>query len=61
MLPDSWTPDRIKVEVNAAYNNRISVPNRPGMWQGTTPSGIAVAGYTHPDLTVYPLRGGLIR
>jgi hypothetical protein len=61
MFPDSWTPDRIKVEVNAAYNNRTSVPNRPGMWQGTTPSGIAVAGYTHPDLTVYPLRGGLIR
>ncbi|WP_445117105.1 EndoU domain-containing protein [Acinetobacter sp. WZC-1] len=54
MFPDSWSADRLKVEVDAAYKNRQPVPNRPNMWQGKTPSGVEVAGYLQPKTTVYP-------
>lgn len=54
MFPDSWSADRIKVEIDSAYKNRTVVPNRPNMWQGVTPSGVEVTGFLKPDTTVYP-------
>ncbi len=48
---DSWTKNRIKVEVNAAFQNKIIIGNR---WMGTTPSGVQVQGYLTPNTTVYP-------
>uniref|UniRef100_UPI001EEC11A3 EndoU domain-containing protein n=1 Tax=Vibrio vulnificus TaxID=672 RepID=UPI001EEC11A3 len=52
MFPDTWSADRVKVEVGAAYKNRIVVGNK---WQGTTPSGVKVEGYLNPKTTVYPI------
>ncbi|MFJ2539444.1 DUF637 domain-containing protein [Pseudomonas sp. NPDC087614] len=52
MFPDSWTGDRVKVEVDEAFKNRIV---SGGMWRGTTPSGVRVEGYLSPNTTVYPL------
>ena len=51
MFPDSWTTDRIKVEVDAAFQNRTVVGNK---WFGTTPSGVQVEGFLKPKTTVYP-------
>ena len=59
MFPDSWTSDRLKVEVDYAYKNRVphSDPLKAskGMWQGVTKSGVKVEGYVSPKTTVYPL------
>ena len=52
MFPDSWSADRIKVEVDFAYQNRIVSGNR---WTGTTPSGVSVTGWVAPKTTVYPI------
>ncbi|WP_407638716.1 EndoU domain-containing protein, partial [Acinetobacter gyllenbergii] len=61
MFPESWTTDRLKVEVDGAYKSRIQHPDpqkaAKGMWYGRTPSGVAVEGYTQPNTTVYPLYG----
>ena len=56
MFPRNWTQDRVKVEVDFAYQNRINFYNYRGvlMWKGKTPSGIWVEGYTTPNTTVYP-------
>lgn len=43
--------DRIKVEVDAAFQNRTVTGNK---WNGTTPSGVRVEGYLSPKTTVYP-------
>ncbi len=51
MFPKSWTADRIKVEVDAAFQNRKITGNK---WTGTTPSGVRVEGYLSPKTTVYP-------
>ncbi|MCT8964149.1 EndoU domain-containing protein [Pseudomonas veronii] len=51
LFPDSWTADRIKVEVDGAFQNRTVVGNK---WTGTTPSGVQVEGYMSPKTTVYP-------
>lgn len=51
LFPDSWTADRIKVEVDAAFKNRTVVGNK---WTGTTPSGVRVEGFLSPKTTVYP-------
>lgn len=51
MFPKSWTADRIKVEVDAAFQNRAVAGNK---WTGTTPSGVRVEGYLSPKTTVYP-------
>ncbi|WP_245227165.1 MULTISPECIES: DUF637 domain-containing protein [Pseudomonas] len=51
LFPDSWTADRIKVEVDGAFQNRTVVGNK---WTGTTPSGVQVEGYISPKTTVYP-------
>lgn len=57
MFPDSWSADRVKVEVDAAYKNKSIVTNSRGerMWEGITPSGVKVTGYLEPNTTVYPL------
>ena len=59
MFPDTWSDARVKVEVDKAYQNRITHPDPQkasrGMWYGRTPSGVAVEGYTQPNTTVYPL------
>ena len=58
MFPKDWTPNRIKFEVDFAYKNRkahsdINKALR-GMWEGITPSGVWVEGYTNRNTTVYP-------
>ncbi|WP_410498660.1 hemagglutinin repeat-containing protein [Chitinibacter sp. S2-10] len=55
MFPDSWSADRVKVEVDAAYKNKTISPDSPNMWIGFTPSGVKVTGYLTPKTTVYPL------
>ncbi|KAB0516537.1 hemagglutinin repeat-containing protein [Pseudomonas extremorientalis] len=52
MFPDSWTSDRIKVEVDMAFKNKQVSGDT---WTGTTPSGVKVKGYLSPKTTVYPL------
>ena len=57
MYPEWWTGDRIKVENDFAYLNRIELPNSQGVydiWEGRTLSGIEVRGYLTPDVTVFP-------
>lgn len=59
MFPDHWTGDRIKVEVDAAYQNRQLFKHPKSgasMWSGTTPSGVKVEGYLSPNTTVYPIK-----
>lgn len=51
LFPDSWSPARIRFEVDAAFQNRTIVGNK---WTGTTPSGVRVEGYIKPKTTVYP-------
>jgi len=51
MFPDSWSADRIKVEVDAAYQNKVVTGNK---WSGVTPSGVVVEGWLIPKTTVYP-------
>ncbi len=53
LFPESWSKNRIIVEVDIAYKNKI-VTGR--YWKGTTPSGIKVRGYLYPNTTVYPLQ-----
>ncbi|WP_293730386.1 EndoU domain-containing protein [uncultured Actinobacillus sp.] len=56
MFPDTWSASRIKVEVDAAYKNKVIVTrNGKHMWEGKTPSGVKVTGYLEPNTTVYPL------
>ena len=40
MFPQTWTADRIKVEINSAYMN--------------SNSGVRVEGYTYPVVTAFP-------
>ena len=43
MFPESWTADRIKVEVDKAFQNREMTGKY--IWEGTTPSGVRIKGY----------------
>uniref|UniRef100_UPI001FFB8E59 EndoU domain-containing protein n=1 Tax=Ralstonia pseudosolanacearum TaxID=1310165 RepID=UPI001FFB8E59 len=52
MFPSSWSADRIKVEVDAAYQNRVV---KGDSWTGVTPSGVKVRGWLRPKTTVYPI------
>ncbi len=52
MFPDDWSADRIKTEVDAAFQNKTVNGN---MWSGTTPGGVQVQGYLQPKTTVYPV------
>ena len=48
--------NRIIVEVDIAYKNKIISQTRHNIWEGRTPSGIKVEGYIAPNTTVYPLQ-----
>ncbi|WP_315524161.1 EndoU domain-containing protein, partial [Fusobacterium massiliense] len=51
LFPEHWTENRIKIEVDRAYNSKnVIYP----IWEGTTPSKIKVRGYIAPKITVYP-------
>jgi filamentous hemagglutinin len=52
MFPDSWSANRVKIEVDAAFKNKTVTGNK---WSGTTPSGVKVGGYLSPKTTVYPI------
>ena len=46
MFPDSWTPDRIKVEVDSAWQNRKPSTNYPNNgWEGVSQSGVRIEGF----------------
>ncbi|WP_104884593.1 EndoU domain-containing protein [Pasteurella multocida] len=57
MFPRTWTEDRLKVELEHAFRNRV--PKTEDKWEGTTKSGVKVEwvinkyGYLS---TVYPKR-----
>jgi filamentous hemagglutinin len=51
LTPSTWTADRIKVEVDGAFQNKTVVGNK---WFGTTPSAVKVEGYLNPKTTVFP-------
>ncbi|WP_171023765.1 hemagglutinin repeat-containing protein [Mannheimia varigena] len=59
MFPSNWTADRIKVEVQHAYDNRYEFINTHGQrqWRGETRSGVKVEGFLDGKVTVYPLKG----
>lgn len=52
MFPDSWSAERVKAEIDAAYQTKTVNGN---MWSGTTPSGVNVRGYLSPKTTAYPI------
>lgn len=58
MFPQTWTADRIKVEINSAYMNQVddldSIRKAEGMWVGISNSGVRVEGYTYPVVTAFP-------
>ena len=56
MFPEYWSKNRIIVEVDIAYKNKIISQTRHNIWEGITPSGIKVEGYIAPNTTVYPLQ-----
>ena len=46
MFPDNWTPDRVKVEIDSAWQNRKSSPNFPNNgWEGISQSGVRIEGF----------------
>lgn len=51
MFPDSWTANRVKVEVDAAFQNKVITGNK---WTGVTPSGVREEGWMKPKTTAYP-------
>ena len=54
MFPKDWDEDRVKTEVNAAWND----PNKTiqgDKWISVTPSGVKVEGWISPRTTVYPV------
>ena len=55
MYPEWWTGDRVKVENDFAYQNRVEFYRGDIlMWRGNTISGIDVEGYLDSNVTVYP-------
>jgi filamentous hemagglutinin len=57
MFPKEWTADRIKFEIDAAWNS----PQKTiigSQWFATTPSGIMIKGYLSPRVTAYPIFTG---
>ncbi|MEO8388887.1 hemagglutinin repeat-containing protein [Polaromonas sp.] len=57
MFPKNWTADRIKVEIDGAWNDpgKTVIGNK---WFGKTPSGVKVEGYLSPSTTVFPVYQG---
>ena len=54
MFPKSWDEAKIKMEVDAAWNdpNKIIQGDK---WMSVTPSGVKVEGWISPRATVYPV------
>ena len=54
-----WTAERIKVEIDGAWQVRVPSATDPNMWQGRTPSGVLIEGYSRPGarVTAYPVYG----
>ena len=50
MFPQTWTADRIKVEINSAYMNQVDdldpIRKAEGMWVGISNSGVRIEGYS---------------
>ena len=46
MFPDNWTPDRVKVEIDSAWQNRKPSTNFPNNgWEGISQSGVRIEGF----------------
>ena len=52
MFPEGWTEEKIKDEVEFAFQHRIE---HGGVWEGITKSGVKVKGYLEPKTTVFPI------
>ena len=54
MFPKDWGPERIKYEVDAAWNStgKIVIGDE---WFSKTPSGVRVRGFLTPRVTVFPI------
>ena len=49
MFPKTWTAERIKIEIDGAFQNRMPLPNKPNFgWQGISPSGVRIEGRINP-------------
>ena len=56
-FPKDWTPERIEKEVQDAYEKRSQIPKGPGLFRGTSSSGMNIElqlGKTGQILTAYP-------
>lgn len=54
-FPPSWSKARIEYEVSEAFKDRQMVSATK--WQGTSPSGLKIEGFTTPTRTTfYPLK-----
>ncbi|MFC0926883.1 EndoU domain-containing protein [Pasteurella multocida] len=58
MFPETWTADRILVEIDSAYSNQVddldAVRQAEGMWAGISNSGVRIEGYSYPEFTAFP-------
>lgn len=54
MFPADWDAARIQMEVDAAWNSPQKVING-NKWESFTPSGVKVAGFLTPRVTVFPV------
>jgi len=50
-FPPSWSHARIEYEVTEAFKSKQLLGGQK--WQGTTPSGIVIEGYTNPTRTTF--------
>jgi hypothetical protein len=54
MFPKDWAKDRIKMEVDVAWNNKKVSPK--GKWEAKTPSGVNIEGWIDGEkVTAYPI------
>lgn len=54
-FPPSWSQARIEYEVSEAFKNKQMLGATK--WQGTSPSGMMIEGFTTPARTTfYPLK-----
>jgi filamentous hemagglutinin len=56
MFPKDWTAERIKLEVQAAWDGPGKAMLPYNKWEGKTPSGVTVQGFVNPHrVTAHPL------
>ena len=62
MFPDNWTEDKVKWEINGAWNSQSfesGITPKGTEWSGTSPSGIEIRGYIKNNgTTAYPIYQG---